>query len=584
MIKALTIRNLALIDEVSVDFAAGFNAFTGETGAGKTIIITGLDLLAGARADSGRVRAGEERLEVEGLFSCDPHGRVARLLEESGLEGGGEAGEVVVRRVISREGRNRCWVNGRMCTASVLAELGEFLVDIHGQHEHQRLLDPRNHLEYLDRFGGDGHLELVARYREAYSVWREARGRVEGARMDEAERLQQVDILRHQTREIEMVDPAEGELEGLEERRRLMQNAEVLYSQAGEARAALCGEGPDGTDALAAAVSALARVEGIDPRLGRLREELEDAAARVDEVARELRGYLEGLQFEPAVLEEAERRIFDLKDLMRKYGPSLEEVRAFAARAAERLRVLEDYEAGLARLEAAAVEKEEEAAALAAELSAARRELAARLSGAAAAELAGLGMEAVRFAVEMGEREVPGESGGDSVEFTISPGRGEPARPVARIASGGELARVMLALKIVLARADEVDVLVFDEADAGIGGLTAGRVGEKMAQLAGCHQIITVTHLPQIAACADAQFRILKGEKGGRPVTRIKRLDARGRREELARMLGGAGESALRHADELLKAAASGGEAGSGPAEGRRGKRPQGAPGTLPGI
>ncbi len=485
MIKSLSIRNLALIEEVAMDFSAGFNAFTGETGAGKTIIVSGLDLLIGARADSERIRSGEERLEVEGLFTCEEGSRVARALEEQGLEGEGDAGEVLVRRVITRDGRNRCWVNGRMCPASALASLGEFLVDIHGQHDHQRLLEPRNHLEYLDRFGGDGHLGRLAEYRAAYAAWREASRRAEGARMDEAERLQQLDILRFQAREIELVNPVEGELEELEDQRRLMQNAETLFSQAGEACEALTAEGSGSSDTLAAAVAALGKVEEVDPRLARLREELQDAAARVDEAVRELRGYLEGLQFEPAALDEAERRIFDLKDLYRKYGSSFEGAMAFAAKAAARLRELEDYEDNLERLENEAGEREREASGLAEQLSSVRRELAGRLRSETAAELAELAMEGVEFSIDLGEREGLGESGGDTVEFMISPGRGEPARPIARIASGGELARLMLALKIVLARADEVDVLVFDEVDAGIGGLTAGRIGAKMSQARG---------------------------------------------------------------------------------------------------
>ncbi len=233
MIRTLSIRNLALIDEISIDFAAGLNVFTGETGAGKTIIVSGLDLLIGARADSDRIRSGEERLEVEGLFSCPAGGQVARVLTEQGLADETEPEQVLVRRVVTRDGRNRCWVNGRICGASTLIALGEYLVDIHGQHEHQRLLNPRNHLEYLDRFGGEGHLERLAEYRGAYAAWREAKRRAEEAHLNEAERLQQLDILGFQVREIEQVGPAEGEMEELEERRRLMQHREVLFSQAG---------------------------------------------------------------------------------------------------------------------------------------------------------------------------------------------------------------------------------------------------------------------------------------------------------------------------------------------------------------
>jgi DNA repair protein RecN (Recombination protein N) len=553
VIRTLSIHNLALIDEITIEFEAGLNVFTGETGAGKTIIVSGLDLLIGARADSDRIRSGEERLEVEGVFSCPAGGEVARILEEQGLADETEPDLVLVRRVVTRDGKNRCWVNGRICGASTLAALGEYMVDIHGQHEHQRLLNPRNHLEYLDCFGGDGHLARLAEYHAAFAAWREAKRRAEEAHLNEAERLQQLDILGFQVKEIEQVGPVEGELEELEELRRLMQNREVLFSQAGEALEALSGEGTGSTETLAAAVSALGKAEAVDPRLERLRAELEDAATRVEETARELRGYLEGLQFEPAELEETERRIFDLKDLYRKYGASFEEVMAFAEKAAARLRELENYDDNRERLRGEVEQREKEAAALAAEVGTRRRELAGRLEVEAMGELAELGMEGVTFTVGLQPREGFGETGAEAVEFMISPGRGEPAKPIARIASGGELARLMLALKIVLARADQVDVLVFDEVDAGIGGLTAGKIGAKMATLAAYHQVITVTHLPQIAARATSQFRISKSEKGRRRVTGIERLDAEGRREEIARMLGGTSESALRHADELLR-------------------------------
>ena len=557
MIRSLSIRNMALIEEVSIEFEPGLNVFTGETGAGKTIIVSGLDLLIGARADSGRIRTGEEKLEVEGLFTCEKGGRVAAILEEQGLADEAEADQVLIRRVISRDGRNRCWINGHMCGVSALSALGEYLVDLHGQHEHQRLLSPRNHLEYLDSYGGEGHGERLKVYREAHNAWKDAVRRAEGARIDEAERLQQLDILSFQVGEIERVAPCEDELEELEERRRLMQNHEDLFSHAGEALEALAGEAGGGSDSLASAVGALGKVEGVDPRLGRLREELEEAATRVEEVARDLRGYLEGLQFEPAALEESERRIFDLRDLYRKYGSSYEETMIFAEKAGSRLRELRDYDDNREKLAREVEEREAAMASLASGLSADRRELASRLERGVQVELGELGMEGVTFTAEIREKDGYGETGRDAVEFMISPGRAEPARAIARIASGGELARIMLALKIVLARADQVDVLVFDEVDAGIGGLTAGKLGTKMAGLAGYHQLITVTHLPQIAAWAQSQYRISKSEKDERRVTGIERLDERGRREEIARMLGGTGDSALRHADEMLEGAAA---------------------------
>ena len=570
MIRSLRISNLALIEDVTVEFREGFNVFTGETGAGKTIILQGLELLLGARGDSEKIRSGKERLEVEGLFNVPENSKVRELLEEQGLLDEEDGDQLLIRRVITAEGKSRCWINGRMCNVSTLSSAGEFLVDLHGQHEHQRLLRPVNHLEYLDGLGDAGHLALLREYQEAWRGWKRTVRELEELAAREKERDWRLEELRERIKEIESVSPRPGELEGLEDELRAARNREELFRLVSEASTLLEAEGVAGgaVDRVASARALLQKAAALDPRLGVQVMTLEEAWNGLLEAARELGRYLESMAHDPGEIEAMEGRVFALRELYRRYGGGWEEVRDALDEARRGLEELQSASGRLEELRGEAQRRERLMEEAGEKLSWSRRELAGLLEGEVNAELSELGMSGATFRVALESADRFTETGRDRVEMLISPASGEEAMPIAKIASGGELSRLMLALKMVLARADQVPTLVFDEVDSGIGGVTAGRIGEKLAGLSAYHQVVCVTHLPQIAACADVQFRIFRSEEGGRAVTRLEELQGEGRVEELARMLGGGGESASRHAQQLLR---GGRRKGAGAA--RRGSR-----------
>ena len=553
MLRELHVRDLALIEEARLHFGPGLNVLSGETGAGKTVLVEALGLLLGGRGDSGLVRPGAKRLELEAAFDL-PDSRVARRLAQvEGVELEGD--EIILRRVMSIDGRGRCYVNGRMCTAGTLARLGEFLVDIHGQHEHQRLLRPASHLEYLDDFGSSEHGELLRSYRERYARWRESRERLEKAAMDEAERLREMDLLRFQIREIEAVNPAEGEMEELLKERKRMQNREELFNAVRDAYLSVAGgeEGEGALDRLGLAEGAVERAGRLDEDLAEWPRRLREAQGQLSDLARELRSYLESLAFEPGRLEEVEARLRGLGELARKYGRDTGLILAHLERSRARLAELENLEETREELRGE-YERCGEALREAAErLTASRAGLAAKLTRETNRELRELNMAGMRFRVEVEEAAAFGERGRDVVEFKVSPGKGLPFRPMARIASGGELSRIMLAIKLSLARADAVPTLVFDEVDAGIGGATADVLAEKLARVSRYHQVFSITHLPQIAAFSDRHLAVAKRETPQGIVTEVELLEAGRRVDELVRMLGGDETTARRHALSMLR-------------------------------
>jgi DNA repair protein RecN (Recombination protein N) len=558
-LTTLRINNLALIDDISVELSEGFNVFTGETGAGKTIILRGIELLLGARGDVEKIRAGRDRLEVEGLFQVEAGSKAMELAREQGLADEEESGTLLLRRAMTGDGKSRCWINGRMCNVSTLAAVGEFLVDVHGQHEHQRLLKAGNHLEYLDACGGEEHQELLASYREAYRRWREALGDLEKSSVDEKRRLEEMEEMRSVISAIEKVSPRRGELEELERRLRAAREHENLFRLVNEALERLEPAEADGAvDRLASAQALLKKAAGIDSRLDQQSESLEEAWNRLSDTVREIRSYREEMSCGPEDIDAMEGRLFALRELYRKHGGGWDEVSGALEKARARLEELEGYNVRMDKLKEAVDERMEGMKQLAESLSSSRETLADRLKRAVASELADLGMEGYRFEVRVDRRAEFSESGRDKAEMLISPAQGEGMMPIARTASGGELARLMLALKMALARADQVPTLIFDEVDAGIGGMTAERIGEKLAALSGFHQVICVTHLPQIAARADRQLRIYKRSAGERTSTEIEPLDGEGREREITRMLGGSEETARRHARELIRRAKGG--------------------------
>lgn len=557
MIKALHIRNMALIEEVDLEFGPGLNVLTGETGAGKTVIIGALGLLLGGRADADMVRTGTEAMEIEGLF--DWTDAVEDKAAINDILSGEDEPELLIRRVLASEGRSRCAVNGRLATVSALADAAGSLVEIHGQHEHQRLLRSSTHGAYLDRYGGEEHLAKVLSYRELFRRWSAVRCDWEDLRQSEGERERQLDLLGFQVRELEAADEQEGEYDALLLERRRLQNAELLHAQVSEACALIAGDEnlPGAADATAHASLLASKIAQLDPSLADEAAALEDAGLRLREAARAFATYRDGIHFDQQLLEEVESRLRLLGELRRKYGADYREIQDFLEKARERLALFENHRVHLDGLKREAAGLEAELRAVAKELSSRRRELAEGLSQAVDEELADLNMGGVSFRAAVEEAGALLKSGEDVVEFTVASAPGEPHRPMAKIASGGELSRIMLALKIVLAGADRVPVLVFDEVDSGIGGITSAVLGRKLARLSRYHQVFCVTHLAQIASYADRQFRVFKEPRNGTTVTGVRSLQGEERLDEISRMLGGDSLAAHEHARELMAQAQS---------------------------
>lgn len=544
----LNVENLAVLSSVRLPLAPGFTVVTGETGAGKSLVVDALSLALGARASSDAVRAGTDAARIEAVFDAVPHD-ADDVLDEL-VEAGD--GTVIVRREVSADGRSLVRVNDRAVTVGALATLGARLAEIHGQHEQQRLLDPSRQLALLDRAGGLDDLrgEVAA----AHRAWRAVVAAAEELLTDERELARRVELLRHQVEEIEAARPQPGEDLTLEAAVRAAQHAEEIARAASDAVGALRDDRA-GLEELGAALAALHAAAQHDERFAPLVERATGLVAEAEELARDAAALGE-LDLDPATRVELEERLALLYDLQRKYGPSLADVVAFGEAATRDLAALEDQEGDRERLRIEQTRLRSELVAAAERLTKARRETATRLSAQVNAELPPLGLASGSFDVEIEPAE-PGPGGADRLTFTFAPNPGEPPRPLARIASGGEASRLSLALKVVLAAADDTPVLVFDEVDAGISGRNAGALGERLKGLAAHHQVLCVTHLPQIAAYADAHFHVGKRVEDGRTHTEVRLLDAEERTVELAAMLGGAeaGDAALAAAEALLRTA-----------------------------
>ncbi len=590
MLRELHIRNLAIIETLHLTFDEGFNVLTGETGAGKSILLDAVALLLGSRAEAGLVRRGASKAQVEGLFTLDAplQARLAPLLAEEGLEGDDPAA-LWLSREVRAGGRSIARVNGTMVSVTLLRRVAAGLVDIHGQSEHLSLLRVPQHLRLLDRFGGleAERQALGERVRRLRQVRRELRD----LRLGERERMQRLDLLRFQVQEITAAAPQPGEIEALEAEARRLANAEQLAAAAA-AFLLLIEEGSEETsavlDLLGQAQREMAALLRMDGSLGESAAQVDEAVYRLEDAAAAVRAYAETIEFNPAKLAQVEERLALLRRLQRKYGGDLAEVLAHAERARAELERLESSDERIAELEVEEARLLEEVAEHAQRLSLRREEAARRLAEGVEAELRDLRMEGARFAVRFrrrssadglpisplpattliaaeGGREEPPKvervafdaTGFDEVEFLIAPNPGEGFGSLARIASGGETARLMLALKTVLARADETPTLIFDEIDQGIGGRIGLVVGEKLWRLTEGHQVLCVTHLPQLAAFGDRHFRVTKQTAEGRTTTRVAVLEGDARRGELAQMLGTQGEAALQGAAELLAYAAS---------------------------
>ena len=563
MLTSLRIKQLAIIDDVTLPLAPGFNVLSGETGAGKSIIVGALGLLIGERASSDLVRTGADKASVEGVFDLNGRSDVLSMLDARGIEC--DEGLLVLKREVAAGGRARAWVNGSPVTAGVLAEVGRALVNVHGQHEAQALLEPEAQRRILDAFGeAEREVAAVSAAWDAASAAREAVASLQ-ARRDEASK--RADYLAHVAKEIAEAKLREGEESRLDDEARRLTHAEELQQLIGELTSTLDQGDGSPMQALGHLQKPLAALQKIDPSTARLQELYDNAWYALEELAREAETYAEGVEHDPARLDEVERRRDLLFRLQKKYGGSLEAVLRTGREAQAELDLLDTASLDLRGLEARVSETGEALTQAAAALSKRRVAAARALAKAVEARLPDLGMPDGRFLVELRERPEVGAMGAEDVEFRVALNVGHEARALARVASGGELARVMLALKTILAQLDHVPTLIFDEVDAGIGGRTGLMVGDAMRDVAAHHQVFAITHLPQIAARAHHHIVVQKAAKGGVTTSDVGVVEADARVDEIARMLGGDAESATsrEHARELLDVAA----------RGARGQRPK---------
>lgn len=554
MLIELRIQNFAVIDRLTVRLSPGLNVLTGETGAGKSIIVGALSLLLGERASADVVRAGEARAVVEGVFDIAEKAEVLAILEEQGIEA--EDGLLILRREVAAEGRNRAWVNGSATTAGMLGELGRRLVDMHGQHEHQTLVRQDEQRAILDAYAGSE--ALVAEVAEAHARLSEVRRELADLDRRRREAEERADFLRFQVEEIEKAKLREDEEEKLEEEGNRLEHAEDLARLSGRLHMALYSA----EDSVLARLGELRRVLDqlirIDPSQADAAEILEAAYYNVEELGRRMGAYAAAVEHDPVRLDEIRRRqdlIFRLKT---KYGETLAEVIETGRRARQELDLLDGVGFERRALEKREAEAKATLESLAARLSEERRAAAERLAGEVMAILPELGLAGGRFVVALEPLPEISSNGAESVEFRIALNAGFEPRPLSRVASGGELSRIMLALKTILARLDRVPSLVFDEIDTGIGGQVGHQVGVKLRQVADHHQVFVITHLAQIACRADHHLLVEKGQDSGTATTQVKPLEAEERVRELARMLGGDPDSpaSQEHARELLGAVA----------------------------
>ncbi len=548
MLELLHIENIAIIEEAEIAFRPGFNALTGETGAGKSIVIDAMSAVLGQRTSRDLIRTGASKAFVSALFShVDP-----ALCEELGASPD-ENGDLMLQREIGADGKNVCRVGGRPVTVSQLRTLGSRLVNIHGQHDGQQLLDEEQHLAYLDSFGKVD--SLLDAYADKYNALTDIRRKMNALQMDEAEKARRMDTLQYQIGELERAKLKSGEEEELQSRRNLLRNAEKFISAVSGADYALNG-GEDGSgvlNLLRQAQDALGTVRHLDEGFNALYERLESAYSEAYDIAFSVAEQLENFDFSPNELDEVEGRLDQLYRLKKKYGATVEDMLAYLDNCRRELDDIAYAGDALARLEKDCAKAEKAARKAAEELSAARRAAGETLSQAILTELRQLDMGKIRFQVDFAEKPLDA-AGMDQVRFLMSANLGEELKPINKIASGGELARIMLAMKNVLSEQDHVATMVFDEVDTGVSGRAAQKVAEKMARISRHKQVLCVTHLPQLAAMADTHFSVEKGEAHGRTFTQVRQLDRKQRQMELARLTGGAQvtETMLQGAEELL--------------------------------
>lgn len=547
MLSLLHIENIAVIEQADISFDKGFNVLTGETGAGKSIVIDAISAIMGERAYRDMIRTGTTKASVRAVFTQVPE---LSWFQENGVE---YDQETVIQRDVYLDGKNVCRVNGSLVTVTILHKLGIQLINIHGQHDSASLFDEENHLRFLDAFADNA--SLLTDYQEKYAAVFKLRREIDRMTMDESEKLRRMETLKYQIAEIEKAELQPGEDEELEQRRKLLQNSEKLSQGLDEATEALLGgDDSDGAAALLAqAAYALSRIARYSDDYSAFQERLTDLKYQVQDIADEVRDARDDLSYSADELETIESRLDIVHRLRRKYGADCKEILAYLDKAQKELDDIEFADDRVEQLKKQLAKKEKAAWDAALELRKDRQQKAEEMSQKILTELSQLDMPRVQFSCRFRATELT-ENGADAVAFYMSANVGEDLKPMSKVASGGELARIMLSMKNVLAEKDQVGTLIFDEVDTGVSGRAAQRIAEKLRALAKHKQVLCVTHLPQMAALADTHMLISKSERGGRTFTTVTPLDREGRKQELARIIGGTHitETTLKSAEEML--------------------------------
>ena len=556
MLLELTIKNIALIESLRVEFAQGFNVLTGETGAGKSIVVDSVNLALGGRADRDMIRTGAEKGMVQALFDISGNARALDFAREQGIDV--DDGVIAVRRELSRSGRNLCRVSDVVVPLNTLKQLTALLMDVHGQHEHQALMNPARHLGFLDAFGGTAHGELCAKVAALHAERGKIAGALKKLMKDASEKDRLFDMLNYQAQEIAAARLKPGEEEKLEKKLSMLENAEKIKTGVETAYALVYqgeGQGVSAQEALLRAADAMERIAPISQSYASIAGRLREIYYAAQDVGYELQAQLEELDFEPGQLDRIAGRLDLIRRLERKYGATVDEVIAYGQSVNERLSALNGSDEAIGALKKQYREADAKLRQACEALSERRKASAALLAEKICEQLKDLGMGRTRFEVRIEPEAKPTAAGMDRVEFMISPNPGEPLRPLASIASGGEISRVMLALKVISMDSEGVDSMIFDEIDTGVSGRMAQVVGEKMCMIARNRQVLCITHLPQIAALGDAHFMVEKVVGEDRTDTHVRALDWDGRVHELSRLVGGAGdsESSLSHAEHMLR-------------------------------
>lgn len=552
MLAELRLQNFAIIDDISINFGDGLNIITGETGTGKSLIIDAINVILGDRFTAGHAKFPGREAVVEALFEIPPDGRVAENLEKSGIAGPGA--ELVVKRVLTEKGKNRIYVNGSIVTLGVLSEATQGLVNMFGQHEHQNLLKKNNYISYLDDFSQLRH--ELSEYRAAYAELAELGGKIEALEKKRLEGTEKRDYLRFQVEEIDNVSPASGEDSRLEEERTRLENSEKFSSSLRSATGLLYEGDGSAVDSMKQAASRLEEVSGLDSSLGKLRDRIGALLIEAEDVFYGLSEFADKVEHNPVRLEEVISRLEDIKKLKRKHGGSIEEILEKRRRMESELGEIDNSDELLAELEKKRDSLRGEVLRAARSISSARKAGAGRLEELFAGEAESVGLKNSRFETEFEEKEISAD-GLDRVDFLFSANPGQKPRPVTKVASGGELSRIMLALRSFVSAGDPGSILIFDEADAGIGGVVAETIGKKIKGLSAENQVVCITHLPQVAKFADTHLLVAKSFGEGETEVSVDVLSGRRRVEEISRMLAGqsVSEKTFEVAEELIKGA-----------------------------